>query len=953
MYFPRFFMQDFRGTRGSVHRLRRTLSLTSLLIAAAIGGPWAQAADGKASAYYEDALVRYEKKDVDGAIIQLKNALQIDPAMLAVQVLLGKALLRNGDVVAAEVALTEAMRLGGNRVEVVLPLGEAYLAQGKQARLIDETLFNPLDLPAGVRRQIWLLRAVALTDLGEIAGALKAVEEARALDALSPDGWLAEVPIRIRARQFAEALVAVDRALALAPNLAQAWYLKGSIQHVSGDLIGTLAAYDQALRLDGKHLEARVARAGLHLDMGRYPEAQADVETLRTLSPKEPRAAYMRALLAERHQQPGVAAKALKDLVGLLDPVPLDFIRYRPQLLLLNGLAHHGLGESEKAKFYLEAFQKVQGNTPASKLLAQIYLTEGQVDRAISVLQAYLKTNQADGQAMTLLGSALMYKGQNARASALMQQALETRDDPAFRTVLGLSLVRSGQAASGTAELETAYQKNPQQTQAATALIGLYLRSAQAGRAVTVAQQLVKQHPSHAGFINLLGMAQGQAGDLKAAQSTFERSIAQDPALLSPQLNLARLEIGTRAYGGAAARLAGILKADAKNTEAMFEMALLSDHQGQPAEAQRWLEKATALAGPQETRWGLALSDFHLRYARPGPALEAVKNVSIKRPTDLPVLMAYAKAQLANGDRSGAKSTLISATRVADYDPTLQVQIALLQMAADNLAGATYSLEKALSTNADFLPAQALLAEVELKQGEAAKAEKRARAITLKQPKKAVGHSLLGDVAASRRQYSGALASYQRAHQLEPSSDTMGRLLRLMLTKGDSKAATPLAEAWLSTHPRDLTLQKAMADHYARQGDFTLARTAYQNVLKLAPDDAASLNNLANVMLRLKDPAAIATAERAVALNPDNAHAIDTLAWALFQGGQTDRALQYLRDARLRAPGHSEIRYHLAVVLSQTGRRTEAREELEAVLKNDADFESVIPAQTLLKSLRD
>jgi len=35
------------------------------------------AADAKASKYYEDALVRYEKKDLAGAIIQLKNALQI------------------------------------------------------------------------------------------------------------------------------------------------------------------------------------------------------------------------------------------------------------------------------------------------------------------------------------------------------------------------------------------------------------------------------------------------------------------------------------------------------------------------------------------------------------------------------------------------------------------------------------------------------------------------------------------------------------------------------------------------------------------------------------------------------------------------------------------------------------------------------------------------------------
>ena len=47
-------------------------------------------------------------------------------------------------------------------------------------------------------------------------------------------------------------------------------------------------------------------------------------------------------MLAERNNQPEVARQALKDLVGLIDPVPMDFIRYRPQLLMLNGLAHYG-----------------------------------------------------------------------------------------------------------------------------------------------------------------------------------------------------------------------------------------------------------------------------------------------------------------------------------------------------------------------------------------------------------------------------------------------------------------------------------------------------------------------------------------------------------------------------------------------------------------------------------
>ena len=86
--------------------------------------------------------------------------------------------------------------------------------------------------------------------------------------------------------------------------------------------------------------------------------------------------------------------------------------------------------------------------------------------------------------------------------------------------------------------------------------------------------------------------------------------------------------------------------------------------------------------------------------------------------------------------------------------------------------------------------------------------------------------------------------------------------------------------------------------------------------------------------------------------NPGCAVCIDTLGWALFQNGQIERALQVLRDARLRAPGDPEIHFHLASVLAKSGRSNEAREELEAALKSGRPFEGVKEAEGLLRALR-
>ena len=937
--------------RSRLFRLRLLPLVLGATMAAATSNGTAQS-NSKAATFYEDALVRYEKRDIPGAIIQLKNALQIDPAMLPVQLLLGKALMLNGEVAAAEVAYLEALKLGVNRAEVVLPLGRAYVAQGKHKLVLEEKTFILDGLPPSTQLQMHLLRASIFADLGDSQRALRAIDEARAIDNRSAQVWLSEVPIRIRAGQLKEATLAADRALALAPDLAEVWYHKGSILHVQGELRGALSAYDRVLQADPSLVEARVSRVGIYMDSSRFADAAKDVAELRRISPNEPRGAYLKALLAERDGDTVATNAALKEVTDLLDPVPINFVRYRPQLLMLNGLAHFGLNQREKAKQYLEAFQRVQNNTPASKLLARLYQSEGNAAQAANLLETYLKAQPGDGQAMILLATAYMGMGRHSKATSLMQEAIKAKDNPGYRTALGLSFVGGGQPTDATREFETAFKNDPGQTQAAISLIQLYLSSNQASKAVPVAEALVKRESANPGFHNLLGMAYGQVGNIPGSRAAFEKAIKISPTLTIAKVNLARVEIATKSYDAAATRLLELVKIDDKNCEAMEQLSIIADIKGQPVEAQRWLEKARDAAGPKDLRWGKALVEFHLKYGRASQALAAAKVASNKAPEDLPTLVALSRAQIAIGDTIGAKSTLGNATRFAEYNPGLQVEIASLQMAANNPAGAAYCLDKALASNPGFLPAQALMAEVEIRQKEFAKAEKRAKDIAAQYPKLAVGHSLGGDVAMARSQPAAAVDAYRRAHQIQPSTTTVMRLFQALAAQDNGKPALVFAEQWLQTHPRDTVVRKALANGYARNGNWLPAKAAYEAVLKAKPDDPEALNNMANVQVRLKDPGAIKTAELAMVKAPGNAFVTDTLGWALFQNGQYDRALQMLRDARLRQPDSPEIRYHLAAALEKTGRNNEAREELEAAFKVGRPFEGSADATKLLKSLK-
>lgn len=938
-----------RSTTPRLPRLTRLAAVAALTACAA--GAALAAVSPQASRYYEDALARYESKDLKGAIIQLKNALQIDRNMLSVQVLLGRALLGDGQPAAAEAAFTEAMRLGVNRAEVVAELARSLVDQGKQPQLMDDPRFVISGLPPGVQVRLLLLKSSSAADIGDPREALRLLEQAKQTDPRDPDVWLGEVALRIRERRFDDAIAAADKAMALAPSSANVRYQRSQIDHVRGNLKAALEGYGKALAAEPAHVESLAARAGILVDLNRLPEAQKDVAKLREAVPADPRGAFLQALLAEKGGDRDAAKKALAEVTQLIDPIPLDFMKYRAQALMLNGLAHYGLGEREKAKPYLDAYHRLDPGGGVAKLLAQILLAEGNVDPAILSLEAYLRVHPADSQAQALLASAHMSQGRAARATTVAREALKRDDTPELRAMLGMGMLRIGQAADALKELEAAYARDPGQVGAGATLVGLYIQRGQHSKALSVARALVKRDPKRANFHSLLGQALKAEGQTAAARDAFEAAARLEPDGIGPQILLAQLDVEAKAWDKAESRLTQMLLRRENDPELEFELASVADRRGRPAEAQRWLERAIGHAKPRDYRAALALVDLMLRSGKPAQALEAAKAAALKAPSDLPPQIALARTQLANRDRDGARTTLNGATRLANFEPGLLLEIGMLQQAAGNRDGAAYALEKALNGQPDFLPAKAVLADIEIRSGRLDQAESRAKEIVAQEPKKAVGHLLLADVAWVRGQHPAALELYRKAHRVEPSTDTMMRLQGATGRHEGPVAAVTVLKQWVSAHPGDITARRELGDAQARAGQFAAARATYEGLLKSRPDDAMLLNDLANVVLQVDAAAALPLAERALAAAPKNPVVQDTAGWVLFRNGKHEQALQLLRDARLRRPSIPTIRYHLAAVLAHGGRNEEARQELKAALDLAPQFEGSEEARKLLKSL--
>lgn len=924
-----------------------------LLVAGLIASlsPFAGAADPKASRYYEDALSRYEKNDMAGAVVQLKNALQIDKGMLAAHVLIGKALQANGDLPAAEAAFEEALRLGVNRAEVIYPLGQIYFFQGKYETLLDR--ITPGGLPAALQAEILVLRANAHNERGNKSAAVKTLEEARIVDPESVSVRLAQIAFAIRTGDLTRASALADEATAQAPGDAAVWNAKASIYHMQGDASNALANYAKAIGLAPKYPDPRLARAGLLIDLGRWDEADADVKELQKLSRDDPRNAYLRSLIAANRGDTAAVKSALGDITKALDQAPAAILNANRQMLFLAGLAHYGLGNQEKAVDHLSNYLRQYPNEPGpTKLLASLYLERGDRTRVISLLEPLLRVNPDDARALSLLANAYLLDRNYRQASNLFEQAVKASGGASeMRTDLGLSLAGTGNMEQGIDQLRQVFAKDPKQARAGLLLTTLLLRNGQPKGALEIIEKVVKTDTENLTALNMAGVVRTAVGDLAGARKAYEQVLAKDSGYQGAILNLARLDLREAKVDSARQRLAQLLKADIKNIDAMIEAAVIEEKAGKLPDAIRWLEKARAEPKGAQ-RAGIQLAELHLRSGNLDQALAVAKDTALKVPENLSVLATVARTQLAIGDARSARQTLGDMTRFANYDADSQLEVARLQMAAGNPSGAAYSLDKALSSRPNWLPALTLYAEVGIAQRDFGRAEQRIKTIAEKYPADQAATRLQGDLALARGQNGAALAAYMAALKKYPrASDLALRIFQTHFNAGEIGKGLAFLEKWNQENPGNPSVLRTIGDANLRANKLPAARAAYEQLLRQRPDDASVLNNLAQTALLQNDKEASSYAERALALRPNDAGILDTLGWILLRQGQLERGLALLRDARLRAPDNPEIRFHLATALNQAGRKNEAREEIGQALRGGTPFHGIDEARRLQQEL--
>ena len=399
--------------------------------------------------------------------------------------------------------------------------------------------------------------------------------------------------------------------------------------------------------------------------------------------------------------------------------------------------------------------------------------------------------------------------------------------------------------------------------------------------------------------------------------------------------------------GEARKRLLAILKVRFDDPAALHELARIEAQEGRLSEAIKWLEKARESREPTLAPM-LFLVELHHRQGDVRSALSLAQELATRHADSLVVQEVLGRAYLAANRPEQARITFRNMARMAGYDTPSLTRVARLLTEAGDLDAARSTLAKALENKPDDLQARIASAELDLKAGRAAAAEQTALRLRNAYPGSVAVRHLLGAIYMTQRNWNAAATEYQAALERQPNTDNALVLYRAHVAAGNAAAAVAHLEGWLRQRPGDDVARRALAEGYLLMDDLQAARATYEDLRSRHPKDVGILNNLANVLARLRQPQALERAREAHALAPNDANVIDTLGWVLVQEGQLQQALSYLRDARLRAPHDPVIQYHLGVALHRLGRSAEARRELQAALALSDRFEGADTARQLL-----
>ncbi len=886
------------------------------------------------------------KNDHKAAVIQLKAALQVNPKSGPARLMLANALRETGDAKSALVEYRKAQELGVSDEQLLPEMVKTMLAVGEAKQVAGQYASTELKEPQA-NADLAVSVATAFAMQGDKTRALELSN--KALQAVPGYGPAVVLQAQLKAAdgELDAALLLLADVLAKQPNDLRANLLKADL------LWQGKRQPDEALEVFRKTVAAHPSSVAAHLGVinilftkDQLEPTKAAVEALKKVSPQHPDTLFQSARLAFKEQR-------YPQTVEMLAPVLKALPNNVPALELAGAAEFRQRNDIQAEALLGRALKQAPGRLMPRHLLAQIYTRGGQPQRAVEVLQPVVENPQADGVTLALAGEAYLQIGEVAKSDAAFKRAAKASpQDPRVRTSAAVAQLSRGAEGSAQAmsELESLAASDTKGSRADVALIAGKLQQKDLPGALKAVMALQKKMPDDPLPLLLQGRVLALKGDTAGARTALEAALAKDAKYFPAVATLASMDLSAKQPDAARQRFEALVKADPRNHRAHLALAeLAARNQAPAAEVTRLLGEAIK-AAPGEAQPRTMLVGHLLRQGDQKAALTAAQDAMAALPNSAEVMESAATAQLAAGDAQQGLSTLKKVAALQPQNAELQLRLADAYRANKDVDGTRAALRRAQELKPNLLPAWQGLVGLALADKKFDLALGLARDLQKQQPQAAAGFLLEGQVESSRQAWPAAIAAVKTARQRAKQTETTIVLHQTLLAAGQRAEADKLVAEWQREQPKDAAFAYYLGDQALARKELPAAETHYKAVLALQPENALAMNNLAWLMAQQGRPGAVDMANRANKLLPGRAPLLDTLATALAAEGQVAKAIETQKQALQLAPKDSGMQLGLAKLHLKAGDKAAARSLLQELSKLGEGFGGQKEVAELLKA---
>ena len=615
---------------------------------------------------------------------------------------------------------------------------------------------------------------------------------------------------------------------------------------------------------------------------------------------------------------------------GLLDAAQAEYEKanaIKPgQTGVVMQMAQVAIGKhkpDEADKIYRQVIDKDKTFQPAYNALYRVeVLMERNMDAGEQTLKLAYRNNPKAYTFLTSLAMQYSYQGRKDDMLKVLQQIKSLNDFPDGYLVVGDFYRRLGDTDAATKEYREGQSRDPKRkTVYQKRIVQAFMARGKAAEAEEINRQILKDNPQDSFAKEVEGSLLLDRGDVAGAMVDLQGAVTADP---KNPANHYRLGLAHKAR---AISDRSVAAGEIEQARQEFERALA-------------IRPDFVLARLDLARIEIAKGDYEGAMKTAGEALKY-------DPSNLSAKIIESAALLGQKKTAEARQLLESVRIQIPNSPDVVYQLGGVSLLEKKYKEADEEFRRAYDLNPANIRGMTGLVETDLEQNKSDAAIQTLKDEISKNPERSEMRLLLADVEVRVGRFDEAIADYQAVvDKMGKNSKARARIyVRLgeaYRRKGDLANAIQAFQKARELTPDDVLVLAELALVLDAAQHWSEAMKVYEAAIKLAPNDAVSLNNDAFLIAEHGGDLdlALTRAQRATQLLPKYPEVADTLGWIYLKKNLSDQAIDLFKRNVEQQPNSSTYRYHLGMAWYQKGDKTQARQALVEALKyNPSSYE--------------